>query len=122
MKRILILLLPILLAGCSATSYHWQHPELTAPQALKAAEQHCALLADDELDSYGYPGPYPYLGPAYGPLAYRHFHHFPYYGGYPGEFTYSGTSVFAEAQLFRVCMKAKGWQLVPDTPPGGAQG
>lgn len=118
MKTLPVLLAAILLlAGCSATGYRWHNPRQTDPQALNSATQSCRLLAEDELQTYGYPGPYPYFGR---PWAYRHLHH--RYLGYPDYFHWYRNPYFAEDQLFRVCMKAKGWQLVPEKPESGRQG
>jgi len=122
MKYSLLACLAVLLtAGCSYTPYTWQHPDRLGEQALNQAEKNCALLADDELYRYGYAGPYPYFGSTYrGPMRYDYFHRYPFFGDYPGDPFYGEPYAATQGQLFRVCMKAKGWQLVPATKADSA--
>ena len=114
MRRYLVpLVFALLLSGCTTTLYSWQNPGQPDPQALEEAERSCALLADDELYRFGYPNPFYYYG------IYSWAPGWPYLYGdpYGGGFSYYGEPyAAAPQQLFRVCMKAKGWRLVPVNP------
>jgi len=117
MRWILVLVVLVLLAGCSGGRLTWQHPQGLGDAERLQAEKTCNLLVEEETwRSPGYP---PYYGRYinrpyyYGyPFPYRHAYGYGYYD-YPGY-------VRASQSAFRVCMRAKGWQQVEvDGSAGG---
>ena len=53
----------VLLAGCAATPWVWQHPKGLGQQELQEATSECERLAQEEVSQkdYFYPSPYPFF-------------------------------------------------------------
>lgn len=110
--KFILLLLALVLNGCAGNSYWtWEHPQGLGSQQLQKDELECRRLAEREanISSYRY---YYYDYPYYDLYAYRGRHHPAYY-----DWTWYNHYRFIQYQddldrYFRVCMTAKGWQLV----------
>ena len=91
----------LLLTGCAGATYTWEHPDNPGEDRLKTEQAHCDQLAKNERNGF-----------------YNHFPHFYHqyqysYGHFPH--TYDQVSYYEEYRtLFRVCMKAKGWEYVKE--------
>lgn len=114
-QRFLLAGLALLLSGCLDSGYWiWRHQEDLSEAQLLQAKKECRQLAKAELyrSDYYYPyyPYYPYYYPYYQDHYYRRGHHRynywrpPYYDFY----RYNRDS----DRLYKICMQAKGWQLV----------
>lgn len=129
-KRALMTVVALLVTACTPVRWTWQHAEGLGPEKLQEDSRFCDALSREEADYWQYDSysPYvPYTEPYYvyrSPYWHRHYDPFWYgYSWYPDSFSYYRYL----NDLFRVCMRAKGWQRVPltdaeDLPPGEEYG
>lgn len=114
--RVIILLFLVFLTGCASRgTLVWEHSEKLGDLQLQQAQKECRQIAQREAryPYYYYSDP---LFPFYRPFYY----HDRYY--YAGDLIWRDH--FAQmryqeelSRLYRVCMEAKGWQLVRIPPP-----
>ncbi|OMH26631.1 hypothetical protein [Motiliproteus sp. MSK22-1] len=91
----------LLLAACAGVTYTWKHPENLGAEKLDEDQQYCDQLANNERGGFYNHFPHFYERHQY---HYRHFPHFNDHVGYYEEYR----------SLFRVCMKARGWEYVKE--------
>ncbi|NIQ97881.1 MAG: hypothetical protein GWN87_29745 [Desulfuromonadales bacterium] len=116
-RFMLYLLIMTGIAGCAPVHYTWQHPDDPGVEQLTREFQGCQTIVNDEM-TYSYPGYghrhhiYRYRSwPYYARDPYWHrYDYWPYgYGWYEDPFAWQDY----RDDLFRVCMRAKGWRQVP---------
>ncbi|MFO7766544.1 MAG: hypothetical protein R6V33_08950 [Pelovirga sp.] len=112
--RVMIFVFVLFLAGCAARgTLVWEHTEAHSDRELQQAQQECRQLAQREAR-------FPYF--------YYHDSPFPFYRPFNYHGRYYGSDLFFNdhfahiryqeelSRLYRVCMEAKGWQLVRVQP------
>lgn len=108
-KLAILLTSLLLLSGCiGKQQWEWQHPQNPGDEAKRLAIAECEKIASEELR----PGDY-YLYFPYPSYFDRHVfkERYPYY--WNDYYLFRAQQDFFERQrYFRICMKAKGWQLV----------
>lgn len=117
LRYVFHLLVLLALTGCTTVRYTWEHPDEPGAERLAQDKQECRVIVVEEA-TYPYPGypyrhhfyhrsPWPYY--PYAPYA-HHYDYWPYgYGWYQDPFAWQ----YYRDDLFRVCMRAKGWHRVP---------
>ncbi len=107
-RFLLILILPaaVVLTGCTATRWTWQHPDRRSDLERQQDLKECLELARQEVTPYhGYGFDLPFAGHPYS----RH-HHVTF-----RTWSYHDSLLRYESELdtyTRICMKARGWQCV----------
>lgn len=118
MKALLVLLI-ILLSGCATRStLVWEHSQGLNDTQLLSAQKECRQLAHRETRY-----PYFYHSDLYYPFYRPFYYHDRYYAADFFWHDHYRQMWYQDelSRLYRLCMEAKGWRLVPALPPETTQ-
>ena len=111
--KLSVVALALLVSGCSSGAYWtWQHPQGLDKATLQQDEIECRTMAEQQLNRFDYYRHYDYSHFYYDRYD-RRGHLRPYY---PFRFYDFHRYNLDLNQLYRFCLRAKGWQLIKVEP------